>query len=83
MQKPSQTMIPPQGQVSLTSTQNAALQAAIDRIGSALSQGLGGDSFEYAILELEQLLDQVRPISKCEVCKASLIFLYPCSGTSH
>ncbi len=52
---------------SLTSTQNAAFLDAIDGIGNALSKKMSQDSIVCSIHELEQLLDQARPITRCEV----------------
>jgi hypothetical protein len=56
----------PQGDY-LTSTQETALLGAIDGIGIALSKNLSQESIACSINELEQLLDQVRPIPRCEV----------------
>jgi hypothetical protein len=66
----------PQGE-SLTSAKNTALLGAIDSIGNALSKKLGQESIACAIHELEQLLDQARPISRCEVPDA-MHLVKPC-----
>ncbi len=58
----------PQGEY-LTSTQVTALFDAIDGIGNALSRNLSQESIACSIHELEQLLDQARPISRCKVLR--------------
>jgi hypothetical protein len=57
----------PQQRESLTSAQNTALQVAIDAIGIALVNQPNEETIARSMHELQQLLDESRPIGKCEV----------------